>query len=84
MEITPENLKYMVLAAIEDNGYYDALWGHKGGKEAREEKGYYQGYADAFLTVYGVKDFHNSPEALEAYQKGKDRYYNQDDENEED
>lgn len=84
MEFTQENLKYLILVALEDHGYYDALWGREGGKDAREQKGYYEGYAQALLDIYEVEDFYKSEEAVAAYEKGQDNYYNQDDDDTED
>lgn len=80
MKYSDEQLKFMVLLAIEDTGYYDSLWGEQGGKEAREEKGYYNGYADALLSMYDVDDdFAFSEEAKNAYNAGVDKYENEED-----
>lgn len=82
MKYTDDQLKIKVLDALTDNGYYSAKWGEEGGKDAREDKGYYQGRADTLLEIYGVDGFRKSQEAKNAYNEGQSRYYNEGNEDE--
>lgn len=82
LKYTDEQFKTIVLAALEDAGYYSELWGDQGGKEAREKKGYFKGRSDALLMIYGVEGFEKSIEGKAAYARGKNRYYDDSDDNE--
>jgi hypothetical protein len=75
MKYTDEQLKARLLAALENSAYYSDLWGNEGGKEAREDKGYYNGQADLMIELYG--ELITDEEASIAYQAGEDRYANE-------
>lgn len=72
MKYTNEQLKARLLQALEDSAYYSAKWGNDGGKEAREDKGYYNGQADLMVELYA--ELITKEEANIAYQAGEDRY----------
>ena len=79
MRYTEEQLKRVVLAALEDAGYYHSQWVESGTNEDKEKKCYYNGRADSLVMIYGVQDFENTEEAKAAYSRGKNRYYNDND-----
>lgn len=74
MKYNDKELKEMVLKALYDAGYYTERWREEGGKDAREDKGYYNGVKDALLRVYTVENFNNAQEAITAYNNGVNAY----------
>ena len=76
MKYNEEQLKALVLEALEECGYHDEKWGQQGESQDREDKGYYNGKSQALLTVYGIEGFQESKEARAAYQAGVNKYNN--------